>query len=305
MIGNRFNLQYFVTDVDGTLTDGRIYTGPTGEAMKAFSVKDGYALSIMLREVGIEPIVITGRKSSIVDERCRELGVSIVVQNVREKLEKLIELVGDEQLESCAYFGDDIVDLPCMLAIRAAGGKVGCPADAAPPVKGSVDYICSAKGGDGAAREFIEWLLMGERSPQASAERIRFGIESIRELIADGAEDGIYRFGDWVTVEIKHVAARGGHNIDVESHRKNADIQWVIEGTEAIDISSDSFLVQKSAYDERADVTLWHPRSEMTRVVLSEGSYVVLHPGEAHRPCISVIGEDSVVRVAIAKILLR
>ena len=63
-------IKYLVLDVDGTLTDGKIYMGPTGETMKAFSVKDGYVFNYILKPLGITPIVVTARKSSIVQQRC-------------------------------------------------------------------------------------------------------------------------------------------------------------------------------------------------------------------------------------------
>ena len=68
-------IKLLVLDVDGTLTDGKIYIGPEGEAVKAFDVKDGYALAVLLPKMGIEPLVITGRKSEIVGKRCLELGI--------------------------------------------------------------------------------------------------------------------------------------------------------------------------------------------------------------------------------------
>ena len=78
-------IKYLVMDVDGTLTDGKIYMGENGEVMKAFNIKDGYAISYFLPSNGIIPIVITGRKSKIVENRCKELGITEVHQGCIDK----------------------------------------------------------------------------------------------------------------------------------------------------------------------------------------------------------------------------
>ncbi len=144
-------------DIDGTLTDGKIYMGQNGEVMKAFSIKDGAGIHDILIPAGIIPVIITGRSSDIVLNRCKELGITEVYQGVKDKIKKLCEITKD--LQSVAYIGDDINDLPCMRPVKKAGGIIGCPADAVQKVKEISDYICQAKGGDGAVREFIEWVM--------------------------------------------------------------------------------------------------------------------------------------------------
>ena len=159
-------IKLLVMDVDGTLTDGKIYMGAEGEIMKAFDVKDGCGIKDILPRFGIQPAIITARSSRILENRCGELGISLLFQGVRGKIEKLDEILaslsgaGDEPLgyENVAYIGDDILDLQCMEPIKAGGGVAACPADAAAPVLAVSDYVCSRKGGDGAVREFIEWL---------------------------------------------------------------------------------------------------------------------------------------------------
>nr|WP_330370798.1 hypothetical protein [Butyrivibrio proteoclasticus] len=148
-----------IMDVDGTLTDGKIYMGPNGEAMKAFSVKDGYAINYILKPAGIIPIVITARSSQIVQNRCDELGITEVYQNVFYKLDKLKEIIGNDNLGKCAYIGDDIPDLECMIAVKKAGGLVGCPADSVKKIKEIANYVCENRAGEGAFREFSEWLV--------------------------------------------------------------------------------------------------------------------------------------------------
>lgn len=144
-------------DIDGTLTDGKIYVGANGEMMKAFDVKDGYAIYRMLPEHDIIPVIITGRTSEIVKRRAGELGISELYQGITDKtgtLRAVMEKYGCE-MENAAYFGDDIPDLAAMEQC----GLKGCPADAVAEVKNICDYICAKNGGNGAAREFIEWML--------------------------------------------------------------------------------------------------------------------------------------------------
>lgn len=149
-------------DVDGTLTDGKIYMGNNGEIMKAFSVKDGYAITHLLPKHDIIPVIITGRKSEIVSKRCQELGIEFIFQDVSNKREKMIELANSYGiyenemgiLPNTYYIGDDIADFECMLI----ADKKGCPADAVNEIKGMSDFVSSKNCGDGAVREFIEWL---------------------------------------------------------------------------------------------------------------------------------------------------
>ena len=144
-------------DVDGTLTDGKIYIGNDGEVMKAFSIKDGCGIHDILIPAGITPVIITGRSSKIVENRCEEIGINEIYQGISNKIEKLLSITDD--LSSVAYIGDDINDLSCMKPVKEAGGKIGCPADAVKKVKEIADFISTKNGGDGAVREFIEWLV--------------------------------------------------------------------------------------------------------------------------------------------------
>lgn len=157
------SIKLLVLDIDGTLTDGKIYIGGQGEVMKAFDIKDGYAIYKLLPERGIKPVVITGRTSKIVENRCSELGISELHQGCLNKGEKLKEIAHnngltiteDGKIQGCAYIGDDLIDLPGMLLSEI----VGCPSDAVKEIKEISSYVCSKKGGDGAVREFVEWIL--------------------------------------------------------------------------------------------------------------------------------------------------
>lgn len=149
-------IKYLIMDVDGTLTDGKIYMGSSGELFKAFDIKDGAGIHDIAIPHGIEPVIITGRTSKILEQRCAELGIKRFYQGVENKTEYLLKI--SDTLEKIAYIGDDINDLACMGMIKKAGGLIGCPADATEQVKKTADHICTRNGGNGAVREFIEWL---------------------------------------------------------------------------------------------------------------------------------------------------
>lgn len=151
-------------DIDGTLTDGKIYIAKDGEFCKAFDIKDGYGIHDILPHYKIIPVVITARESEIVSKRCVELGIFEVYQNCRNKKQKMIEiskkygimLNENNILEQTAYIGDDILDLQCMTIAQLKG----CPADSVDEIKEVADFISDKNGGEGAVREFIEWLCI-------------------------------------------------------------------------------------------------------------------------------------------------
>lgn len=150
-------IRALIMDVDGVLTDGMIYMGNTGELFKAFSIKDGYAIHEILPKYGIKSVILTGRESSIVLNRASELEVDIVLQGIKKKeteiirIAELLEISTDE----IAYIGDDMADYEAM---KLCGVK-GCPADAVEKIKEICDYVASKRGGEGAVRELIEWII--------------------------------------------------------------------------------------------------------------------------------------------------
>ena len=154
-------VKYLVMDVDGTLTDGKIYMGNDGEMMKAFSIKDGCGIHDIAIPSGIVPVIITGRKSKILENRCAEIGITEIYQGISDKVKKLKTIT--EELKDVAYIGDDINDLSAMMIIKENGGIIGCPKDATVDVTKLANFISSRNGGDGAVREFIEWLVRDEQ----------------------------------------------------------------------------------------------------------------------------------------------
>ncbi len=159
-------IKLLIMDVDGTLTDGKVYIASTGELFKAFDVKDGLAIKELLPEYSIIPVIITGRTSSILQKRCQELNIQLLLQGISDKRNALESLLQDFRkkrreilISEIAYIGDDINDFDCMQYIKNAGGIIGCPNDAVLKIKDIADYISSKNGGDGAVREFVEWIL--------------------------------------------------------------------------------------------------------------------------------------------------
>lgn len=149
-------IKLFVMDVDGTLTDGRIILGSDGTEYKHFNVKDGMGIKL-LKEKGIVPVIITGRSSTIVDYRCKELGISELHQGISNKLNVLKGILekNNVQFQEVAYIGDDINDLEAMTECGARFA-VG---NAAQEVKNIATYVTESNGGDGAVREAIEYIL--------------------------------------------------------------------------------------------------------------------------------------------------
>lgn len=149
-------IKMVVFDVDGTLTDGKIYMGADGEIMKAFSVRDGMGITL-LHKAGLKTAIITGRQSKILEKRAGELKLSGIWQGCIDKRQAYEELKEKFFLtnEEIAYVGDDLNDLPLL-------GQVGLSCavgDAMPEVKEQAILIAEARGGDGAVREIIEYIL--------------------------------------------------------------------------------------------------------------------------------------------------
>ena len=152
-------IKLLVMDVDGTLTDGKIYMGNDGEVMKAFDVKDGCGIKDILPTLGIVPAIITGRVSKIVENRAKEIGITELHQGVRDKLTVLKEVAEkyNASQNEIAYIGDDINDLECIEYC----GFTACPADAVEKVKNNCQYVSVLYAGHGAVRDIINKINMG------------------------------------------------------------------------------------------------------------------------------------------------
>jgi len=150
-------VKLMIFDVDGVLTDGRLYYGDQGEVLKTFNTLDGHGIKL-LAAVGIASAIITGRKSGIVETRARELGIAHIYQGVHDKTVAFAELLGTTGLEAgaCGYMGDDWPDLPVMLQV----GFATAPAGAHPEVIARAHWVAEAQGGGGAVREVCDAVLL-------------------------------------------------------------------------------------------------------------------------------------------------
>jgi 3-deoxy-D-manno-octulosonate 8-phosphate phosphatase (KDO 8-P phosphatase) len=149
-------LRLVALDVDGVLTDGRLYYGPQGEALKVFDVRDGHGVRMLLAH-GIEVAILSARSSDIVGARARELGIRRVLQGRGDKLAAWAELLQDTGTppEAAGFVGDDLPDLPVL----ARAGFAGTVADARDEVKRAAHWIANQDGGRGAVRAFAEFVL--------------------------------------------------------------------------------------------------------------------------------------------------
>lgn len=149
-------IRLLLLDVDGVLSDGRIVYDDHGVETKAFDVKDGHGLKLLQR-AGIRIGIITGRQSRLVEVRAAELGIDILHQGIKDKLEPYRMILAEYGLrdEEVAYVGDDVVDLP----ILRRAGFAAAVADAVEDIKPYVHYVCKRPGGRGAVREVCDLLL--------------------------------------------------------------------------------------------------------------------------------------------------
>lgn len=146
-------------DIDGVMTDGRLYFSPRGDELKAFFTRDGLGLK-MLAKSGIKLAIITGRSSEIVAQRAANLGIDLVLQGVENKKAAMAELLDRQGLSfaDAGYMGDDVVDLGVM---RACGFSATVP-DGHALVRRQADYVAAAPAGGGAVREVCELILRAQ-----------------------------------------------------------------------------------------------------------------------------------------------
>lgn len=161
-------IRLLVLDVDGVLTDGRLWYGNDNEELKAFHIQDGLGIKLLMR-AGIDVAIITGRTSALVARRGAELGIHRVVQGREDKLVALREMCADMNIElaEIAYMGDDLPDLSAIravgLGITVANGHAVIAAHAA--------HRTQNEGGFGAVREVCDLLLKAQDKFDAIVER--------------------------------------------------------------------------------------------------------------------------------------
>ena len=152
-------IKLLLMDCDGVLTDGRLFLLPDGDELKSFNAHDGHGIKLFHR-AGLKTGIISGRKSSAVERRARELGMSYLRESALDKLKVLEELLAETGLspEQCAYVGDDLPDVPIM---RRVGFAIAV-ADAVEETRQAAHYVTQRKGGHGAVRETVELILKAQ-----------------------------------------------------------------------------------------------------------------------------------------------
>jgi 3-deoxy-D-manno-octulosonate 8-phosphate phosphatase (KDO 8-P phosphatase) len=164
-------VKLLILDVDGVLTDGRIIINDAGQESKAFDVKDGHGLKILMR-FGIDVVLLTGRRSRVVEHRAADLGITEVHQGILNKAEAFTEILKRRDMipEEAACVGDDVVDIPLL---RRAGFSIAV-ADAVPEARKIADYVTQNGGGRGAVREVCEVILKVQNRWANVAARYEF-----------------------------------------------------------------------------------------------------------------------------------
>jgi 3-deoxy-D-manno-octulosonate 8-phosphate phosphatase (KDO 8-P phosphatase) len=149
-------IQLLILDVDGVLTDGRLYFGARREALKVFHVRDGHGIKLIMA-AGVQVAAFSGRRSAATAARLSELRVPTVVQGCSDKLQALKQLTKRLKIDplNCACIVDDTPDLPLMAAV----GLAAAVADAHPLVLSAAHWVARLPGGQGAVREFCDCLL--------------------------------------------------------------------------------------------------------------------------------------------------
>lgn len=149
-------IKLLIIDVDGTLTDGSIIYDDMHNEIKKFCTRDGAGF-FAAKEAGIQTMVLTGRECKAVTRRMQEMKVDFLFQDIKDKASFLKEFCSKYgyKKEDLGYIGDELNDLSAMILC----GFVGCPADSCPEVIAIANYVSKKKGGDGAVRDVIEYLL--------------------------------------------------------------------------------------------------------------------------------------------------
>ena len=252
-----------VLDVDGVLTDGRLWYGPDGESLKVFDVRDGHGIKALIA-AGIGVAVISGRRSAAVAARMRELGVSDVAQGVNDKSRALAELLKRNAIEAkhVACLVDDTPDLGLMAAV----GLPAAVADAHPQVLAAARHVTRAAGGQGAVREFCD-LLLAARGRQSMIARLLL-LAGLVALIAALVQ---WRVLDREPAAVAEDATRPGYfltGVVLEEFGTDGKLRIGLESKSATeDPASGVVRLADVAVDYHAPTgRLWHLTSNEARV---------------------------------------
>lgn len=153
---NLSDIQLLLLDVDGVLTRGTITYTDAGEQIKQFSVKDGLGIRLLM-DAGVDVGIVTGRTSNALLHRCRDLGIQLIFDGVKDKAVVVRQIAEKTGIEAAhmAFVGDDLIDLPAMTRV----GTSFCVADASEDIKPHAHFVTEKRGGHGAVREVCEKIL--------------------------------------------------------------------------------------------------------------------------------------------------
>lgn len=167
LIQKASKIKLLILDVDGVLTDNRLYYSNDGNELKTFYTRDGHGM-VMLRKSGVDMAIITGRESQLVAKRAQDLKIAHLYQGVPDKLPSFQNLMDKLEISSdeVAYIGDDILDLPILMRV----GLSITPADGEDEVKSRVDYVSPHRGGNGVVREICEMIMKSQDTWQQHME---------------------------------------------------------------------------------------------------------------------------------------
>ena len=185
-----------------------------------------------------------------------------------------------------------------MNSIKAAGGVVGCPADAVCSVKALANYVCVNKAGAGAAREFIEWLVEPKIDEKILEKRICDAKEYLSNIDVTSFEKNVrYSENDDFSFVIQEYETKTQDKCQLESHRRYIDIQIIVSGQEMMDIVDVSRLTPRTEYDSQGDIIYWNAPKRMARTTLAQGDCIILYPENAHRGAIAKDASSRVIKI--------
>jgi len=152
-------IKLLLFDVDGVLTDGKVVLHADGSESKSFDIKDGTGI-VWAQRAGLTVGILSARTSAATSQRAAQLGITLIHQGVKSKLDTYDQIADSLLLEDeqVAYMGDDVLDLPVLLRV----GLAAAPADAVEAVRSRVHWVSRCQGGAGAARELIELILRAQ-----------------------------------------------------------------------------------------------------------------------------------------------
>jgi len=228
----------------------------------------------------------------MVEHRCKELGVTEIHQGIMNKLDCLKGILekyssADQQydLSNVAYIGDDLLDLQCMKPITESGGIAGCPSNAVKEVVAACSYVAPNKGGEGAVRDFADYLICNNKEKvKSSLEKRCFEAATyLSQLKGEGLTLGCHFVNDRFYYNVMEYKTSNENDKPFESHRKYVDIQLLLVGEEIMQVTDTTRLQVVSHYDIERDMILYKASNAVASTILRSNSIMILYPRDAHR----------------------